>query len=178
VLSRCPTRRAVDGLMMGLADPRFEVRYECGRALLFITEKQKDVSIPLQAVLDAVKSEVARSSDVWVTQAEFDDDDDERPALVDRLLRDRVQRSLEHVFTLLSLHLEREPLRLAFKALHQEDERLRGTALEYLENVLPQEVRDAVWPFVGEARPMRAARPATEILDALLRGQAIATAPP
>lgn len=171
VLSRCPTQRAADGLMRGLADERFEVRYECGRALLHITEVQKEVTIPLPAILDAVRNEVAQSSDVWATQAEFDEDDDERPALVDRLLHDRVQRSLEHVFTLLSLHLEREPLRLAFKALHNEDERLRGTALEYLENVLPQEVRDAVWPFLGEARPMRTARPATEILDALLRGQ-------
>ena len=175
ILSRCPTQRAADGLMMGLADDRFEVRYECGRALLFITESPDNgVTISLEAILAAVKIEVARSSDVWTTQAEFDEDDDERPALVDRLIRDRVQRSLEHVFTLLSLHLEREPLRLAFKALHQEDERLRGTALEYLENVLPQEVRDAVWPFVGEERPLRTARPATEILDALLRGHTVA----
>ncbi len=171
VLSRCPTQRAADGLMMGLGDERFEVRYECGRALLYITEVERSVTIGLPAVLEAVKREVAQSADVWATQAEFDEDDDERPALVDRLRRDRVQRSLEHVFTLLSLNLDREPLRLAFKALHSTDDRIRGTALEYLENVLPQEVRDAVWPFVGEARP-KAARPATEILDALLRGPA------
>ena len=39
-----------------------------------------------------------------------------------------------------------------------DDERVRGTALEYLETVLPDEVRDAVWPFLGEERPMRPAR--------------------
>jgi ATP:ADP antiporter, AAA family len=169
VLSRCSTQRAADGLMMGLGDARFEVRYECGRALLHITDENPAVQISMEAVIAAVKREVALSSDVWESQSDFDEDDDERPTLIDRLLRDRVHRSLEHVFTILSLRLEREPLRLAFKALHQEDESLRGTALEYLENVLPDEVRDAVWPFVGEARPMRKARPATEIFDELLR---------
>ncbi len=173
VLSRCATQRAADGLLRGLEDHRFEVRYECGRALLRVTESAPDVKVPLDAVLVAVKREVAMSSEVWETQSDFDEDDDDRPALIDRLLRDRVHRSLEHVFTILSLHLDREPLRLAFKALHQEDESLRGTALEYLENVLPDEVRDAVWPFLGEARPMRQARPATEIFDELIRRNTI-----
>ena len=99
-------------------------------------------------------------------------DEGEAPALVDRLLRDRLDRSLEYVFGLLALHLDRASLRIAFKALHHEEERLRGTALEYLETVLPVEVRDAVWPFLGEARPMRAARSAKEILDDLVQAQA------
>jgi hypothetical protein len=84
-------------------------------------------------------------------------------------LRDRFDRSLEHVFSILALVLDRESIRTAFKALHQEDARLRGTALEYLETVLPEEVRDAVWPFLGEERPMRPARPANEILADLTR---------
>ena len=32
------------------------------------------------------------------------------------------------IFTILSLHLEREPLRMAFRALHHEDAHHRGTA--------------------------------------------------
>lgn len=173
VLSRCSTQRAADGLMTGLWDQRFEVRYECGHALARITEKTSDIQISLESVLEAVKAEVAMSSEVWEKQPppEFDTADDAEPALVDRLLRDRADRSLEHVFTVLALHLDREPLRLAFKALHSVDESLRGTALEYLENVLPDEVRDAVWPFLGEARPMRAARPRKLILADLLRAK-------
>ncbi len=81
-----------------------------------------------------------------------------------RLLRDRVDRSLEHVFTLLALHLNRESLVIAFKALHSGDQRLRGTALEYLDAVLPDEIRDDVWPYLGEDRPLRRARDAAEIL--------------
>jgi ATP:ADP antiporter, AAA family len=172
-LSHCSTQRAADGLMLGLWDQRFEVRYECGHALSRITEKTAEIKISLESVLEAVKAEVAMSSEVWEKQPppEFDTEDDAEPALVDRLLRDRADRSLEHVFTIIALHLDREPLRLAFKALHHTDESLRGTALEYLENVLPEEVRDAVWPFLGEARPMRAARTPKEILADLLRAK-------
>ncbi len=67
----------------------------------------------------------------------------------------------------LALHLDRVSLRLAFKALHESDERLRGTTLEYLETVLPDEVRDSIWPFFGEERPMRSPRSPTEILTDL-----------
>ncbi len=171
-LSRCLTQRSADGLLLGLGDARFEVRYECGRALLHVCEGNADVKIATADAIAAVHHEVSVMAGAQPTESELDDDDDERPTLVDRLLRDRVHKSLEHVFTILALHLEREPLRLAFRALHQDDQDLRGTALEYLENVLPDEVRDEVWPFVGEARPMRGARPAAEILADLLRGQA------
>jgi hypothetical protein len=80
------------------------------------------------------------------------------------LLEDRVDRSLEHVFRVLSLVFEREPLRLAFRALHHEDSKYRGTALEYLDSVLPSEIRDMIWPYLGAAAPLPVARPAHELL--------------
>jgi hypothetical protein len=170
VLSACPTQSAADALILGARDERFEVRYECGRALLRITAAEAAIVIPLQTAIAIVGREVASSKEVWDSQRvpELDDEEDEAPALIDRLLRDRFDRSFEHVFSILALVLDRESIRLAFKALHQEDMRLRGTALEYLETVLPDEIRDAVWPFLGEARPMRPARPANEILADLV----------
>jgi AAA family ATP:ADP antiporter len=178
VLSECPTQDAADGLMRGVSDSRFEVRYECARALLKITERDPHVAVAPTKVIAMVTREVTLSKEVWDTQRglELDEEEDEPPALVDRLLRDRLDRSLEHVFTLLALTLDRQSLRLAFKALHESDERLRGTALEYLETVLPDEVRDAVWPFLGEARPMRPARPPLEILADLRRLPEVLTA--
>jgi hypothetical protein len=165
-LSAYPTQAAADALILGTEDERFEVRYECGRALLRITASEAAIVIPLETAISIVGREVANSKEVWDSQPvpEFDEEENEPPALIDRLLRDRLDRSLEHVFSILALVLDRESIRIAFKALHQEDERLRGTALEYLETVLPDEIRDAVWPFLGEARPMRPARPASEIL--------------
>jgi AAA family ATP:ADP antiporter len=166
VLSECRTQEAADGLVRGIGDERFEVRYACARALLKITGDAPNIVVAQDKVFAMVKREVAASNDALDSQAEPepDEDDNEAPALVDRLLRDRIDRSLEHVFTLLALHLDRQSLRLAFKALHESDARVRGTALEYLETVLPDEVRDAVWPFLGEERPMRPARSPLEIL--------------
>jgi hypothetical protein len=173
VLSACPTQAAADALIRGTEDERFEVRYACGRALLEITGAEPGIAISLETVIAIVEQEVARSKEVWASQRapEFDEDEEGSPALIGRLLRDRFDRSFEHVFSVLALVLDRESMRIAFKALHQKDERLRGTALEYLETLLPDEICDAVWPFLGEERPMRPARPAEEILADLLNAR-------
>jgi hypothetical protein len=181
VLARCPTVAAAEGLLRGLEAERFEVRYACGRALLKIRAANPDLAIALPRIVVIVTRELERDATTLHVELEaaasgapsdlFDDDDDDNPSLVDRLRRDRLDRSVEHIFNVLALYLDPESLRTAFKALHEEDEMLRGTALEYLETVLPNEVRDLVWPFLGEARPMRAARPAEEILADLRRAR-------
>jgi hypothetical protein len=79
-------------------------------------------------------------------------DDDEWSPMETEVLRDRATRSLEHVFTLLSLILPQETLRLAFHGLHTQDPHLRGTALEYLESILPERVREKLWPFLEVRR--------------------------
>jgi len=170
VLSASTTQDAANGLLRGTEDARFEVRYECGRALFRITGANPEIVVELDRIIAIVKREVEVNKEVWESQSasQFEDEDDEPPALIDRLLRDRIDRSLEHVFTILALYADRESLRIAFKALHEEDPQLRGTALEYLETVLPDEVRDGVWPYLGEDRPMREARPAKDILADLV----------
>jgi HEAT repeat protein len=171
VLSECRTQLAVDGLLRGAEDARFEVRYACARALLKITSAHASFAVTLESVVALVGREVGLSKEIWESQGSsaVDDAEYETPALFERLLRDRVDRSLEHVFNLLALSLDRESLQIAFSALHMEDAVIRGTALEYLENVLPDEVRDLLWPFLGEERPMRTARSAAEILADLVR---------
>jgi hypothetical protein len=61
------------------------------------------------------------------------------------------ERGLGHVFTLLSLVVEREPLQIAHRALVGGDAGLRGTALEYLENVLPEDVRRGLLRATGSS---------------------------
>ncbi len=168
VLASAATQRAADGLLLGIDDQRFEVRYECGRALAAITRENTQIVVARETVIEAVLREVDSKVLESVT-TELDDDSaaEEPNALVDALLRDRVSRSLEHVFTILSLLLEREPLRMAFRALYHMDAKYRGTALEYLDTVLPREVHDALWPLLGETGPLPAPRPAQEILAEL-----------
>jgi hypothetical protein len=77
---------------------------------------------------------------------------------VDGFLRDRTSRSLQHVFSILALVFEREPMRLALTALSGDDENLRGTALEYLDEVLPSEVKASLWPYVSPSKAKEKAR--------------------
>jgi hypothetical protein len=159
VMSTCTTQRAVDGLVEGLFDDSFEVRYQCGLTLLKITEDAKNFNISKENVLAAVRREVDLERKLWQHQpplAAIDEEGD--VTLVDGFLRDRTSRSLQHVFSILALVFEREPMRLALTALSGEDENLRGTALEYLDEVLPADVRGALWPYVAHGKPREKAR--------------------
>jgi hypothetical protein len=174
VLAATSTPRAIDGLLAGLEDPRFEVRYQCGRALARIHDADPSRPIPEERTLPAVMNEVKVDRSVWESQRLLDRSEEATDSpFVDHYLRDRANRSLEHVFTLLSLNLPKQPLIVAFRGLHTSDEALRGTALEYLEVVLPETVRASLWPFLEEGRgPRHPPRPRADILAALMQSNA------
>ena len=170
VLAASDDPRAVDALLLGLNDPRFEVRYRCGRALATIRDRNPNLAVERDRVFAAVLSEARVDKGVWESHRLLDQfgESDDSP-FVDEFLRDRASRSLEHVFTLLSLVLARQPLSVAFHGLYTNDEALRGTALEYLEGVLPPDIREQLWPFLEDRRPReRIARPREDVLAELL----------
>ncbi len=170
VFSVCVSQRAVDGLMLGLEDLRFEVRFQCGRSLASILEKNPRVRVDRDRVFDVVRKEVAVGRPVWQSHRLLDNIDPEQRSFVDEFLKDRAGQSLAHVFTLLSLVLPTAPLQIAYRGLHTDDPKLRGTALEYLEGVLPQDLSQRLWPFLGrEQQGPRDVRARDEILADLLR---------
>jgi hypothetical protein len=170
VLAATHSSRAAEGLFGGLEDKRFEVRYQCGRALSRIHDRVAALGMSPDRVHAAVLREVAVDNSVWTSQRLLDRSDDATDSeFVDDYLRDRADRSLEHVFTLLSLTLPKQPLIIAYRALHTTDEQLRGTALEYLADVLPEPVRASLWPFLEDKRGAPAApRARDEILAQLM----------
>jgi ATP:ADP antiporter, AAA family len=171
VFAVCVSQRAVDALMRGLEDSRFEVRFQCGRSLSAVQQTNPLIRIERDAVLEVILREMAVSRSVWESRRLLDElESQDGVSPVDDFVRDRAGQSLAHVFTLLSLVLPREPLRIAFLGLHSGDQQLQGTALEYLEGVLPAPVRDRLWPFLEDRRPAgRVTRPREEILSDLLR---------
>jgi ATP:ADP antiporter, AAA family len=169
VLRGSLVQRAADGLVQALADPRFAVRRECGLTLARITEREPSLRVARADVLAAVVRELETGSGDWAGAAEPAGEDDtmteegERP-------QTPAERGLAHVFTLLSLAVEREPMQTAYWALRGDDMSLRGTALEYLENVLPDDVRRALWPQLGMHAPtLGRVRPHQQIVQDLLR---------
>jgi len=122
VLASSATQRAADGLLLALQRESRSLRMDCAQALARMTEADSSIALPHDVVIAAATR--AADYDETATGARSD---------------------LEHVFTLLSLVLDREPLRRAQRALFDGDERLRGTGLEYLHSVLPKPVREVLW---------------------------------
>jgi hypothetical protein len=171
VMAACRTQAAVDGLTAGLKDLRFEVRYECARALRTMCDDAVGLRMDRDGIESAILREVSVSRDIWTSRRLIDATlaHDPSDALLD-LVTTRANRALAHVFTLLGLILPAEPLRIAFHGLHTNDQHLRGTALEYLESVLPGRVRERLWPFLEDDRPVRStSQSADHALDQLLR---------
>ena len=176
-LRTAPTQRACDVLLLALADPSFEVRYQVGIALVHLTQRAPSLRIDEAPVIAAILREVEADKATWESRLELaPEEDDDEFLMMDAYLRMRTSRGLQFIFALLSLILDREPIQLAFRALSTGDEDLRGTALEYLENVLPEPVHDALWPFLGDHRAFRPPRRerATVVQQLVDRGEAIA----
>jgi HEAT repeat protein len=169
VLASCRSLEVFEGLFQALGDRRFEVRYRAGRALSGMADDIAGLAIDRERVLGVVLREMRVERGVWESRQLIDASDEDTSPMAAEVLRNRVSRSLEHLFTLLSLVFPRETLRLAFHALHTEDSYLRGTALEYLETVLPESVwaRLSVLLEQGEV-PAGRPRASAEVLEDLL----------
>ena len=50
---------------------------------------------------------------------------------------------------LLGIVLPTKPVSIAYQGLFTDDRALRGTSLEYLESVLPEDIRVRLWPFLN-----------------------------
>lgn len=172
VLAPCRNVQAFEGLLQALSDRRFEVRYRAGRALSRMAPEIPGLQVNRERVLSVVQQEIAVGRGVWESRQLIDVADDEASPMEAELLRDRASRSLEHLFILLSLILPRDTLRLAFQGLHTQDAYLRGTALEYLETVLPEPIWARLWPLLeqGEMQPRRG-RTADQALKELVASQ-------
>ena len=157
VLEICHNPRVVEGLLHGVADEDFSVRYASARALARMRSRDSSMTLSTESVYNAVRREVSVDGDIWQGRSLGADGgfDNAENALGDG----GSTLSLDHVFTLLGLVLERDALQLALHALSSGDRNLRGTALEYLDNVLPDDLRRALWMHLGLSTP--ATRPSS-----------------
>jgi hypothetical protein len=144
-LSGCPSPVARDGLLAALQEFGFEIRLRCGRALLALTDRHPELIEPLPAALALAERELSAAGDMHLVR--------------------------EHVFNLLALALEREPVRIAARAFTTEDAYVRGTALEYLETTLPARLFTAFLPMLEAPRGAQPARrrPSAEVRADLIR---------
>lgn len=143
VLKACPSVRSAEGLQAALDDGTFEVRAAAAAALAAIHERSSVVRVAREDILVRVRRELDSG--------------------------ETVERQVPQIFALLSLVLERGPLQIAWTAMKGDDRGLRGTALEYLANVLPEDVfrrlRSCFGAGTWTAAPVP--RPVAELADEL-----------
>jgi hypothetical protein len=176
LLARSGSQRGVQGLIEGLRDSRFEVRFQCGRALDYLRQHREDLDFRTRDIYAAVERELSVSKTIWRSWRILDKrESSDEYNFLDGLLRERADQSLEHVFSLLAVVLPREPLMAAFRGLHEDDRNFHGLALEYLETVLPPNLRDRLWIILEESPAQAQMTDPVEtqaLLDTLLRTNA------
>lgn len=155
--------RVQRGLLAALADPSMSVRERSARALAAIT-KRSPRALTDAEIFSAVSRELARSPAASVAP--------ERAGTVSATAL-QTTRMLKLVFALLEVCLEPEAIALCLQALLGRDPRLRGTALEYLEQVLPPALRITLvtrFTPTSEATP---GRPRQALVDELRLSQSL-----
>jgi ATP/ADP translocase len=173
ILARVSTQQTVEALLAVLDDPRFEIRFHSSRALEFLHRSTPELHMDSTRLMQIVERELSVSRRIWEDRRLLDkrDDSDGQLAYLDEVLQDRADQSMEHVFSLLALMLPKEPLKVAFRALHGEDRLLRGLGLEYLETVLPAEVFDLFRKLLEVGPVSNGSRSAQAVVDELMASQ-------
>ncbi len=141
--SRPRAELAHAGLTEALADPELAIRCHAGEGLARLRERHPELVLDSQLVFDNIRRELTGG-----------------PVL---------PQALQHLSTLLALALPPEPIRTALHGLRSDDPTLRGVALEYLENVLPDDIRERLWvAFAIEVPSAARRRPLEDVLAELL----------
>lgn len=137
--------RVVSALTRALGAEALEVRYRAALALAEVTHDDRALLPDSKEVFALALSEVERGP--------------------------LSQDASDHIFALLSLCLTRGSMELVRQGLRTDDRKLRGTALEYLESMLPEAVRSTLVEALAERPEPRSdvSRTETQLLDELKR---------
>jgi AAA family ATP:ADP antiporter len=133
LLGQADNELAVQGLTQGLEDRALDVRFRCAAALAQIRTNHPHLSIDAEAVWRAVYKDLAFFSNTGFKPTQGVD-------------------PLRYLFILFGIIFSPKVMDVCYDALQGNDPTARGTALEYLENQLPQNVRTPLWPLIASGR--------------------------
>jgi hypothetical protein len=150
LLGQADNAIAVQGLTLGLQDRELDVRFRCAEALTRIKTNHPQLPIDTDAIWRVIYREIANFSESGFHTI-------------------RGVEPLHYLFLLLGVILGPGVLEICYNALQSDDPGIRGTALEYLENQLPHNVREPLWPVIAAGRSkIKSDRSTKEIITDLL----------
>jgi ATP:ADP antiporter, AAA family len=139
ILAAVPSQRSLDGLVSGLDDPRFEVRYHCSHAITRMIARMPALAVDRPRMIALVERELSVPPQRWRGYRVIDRPDIEDPVPPRDSPGDQ-PHYVEHILQLLSTIVGREPLAAAVLGIHSPHAGIRGLAVEYLDQVLPAAV--------------------------------------
>ncbi|MEM6955829.1 MAG: hypothetical protein AAF645_09070, partial [Myxococcota bacterium] len=154
LLATAASPRSVDALRLGLGSSQFRVRRACALALLRITRRQPALRPPKRMMIGLASAELRRSVRVKEAPTAFERTS---PFRADAQ-GNAISATLELVLLLLALVGRAEDLQLALAAVTSRDEARRGSGLEYLDNLLPDDMRARILALVESPERIRAER--------------------
>ena len=174
-LALLPHQSAMDALVGSLGTPDGFLRYKIIAAVERLRRRQPALTVPHDAIEALVIKESTRYCNVLslgnnlFRHAPAPDDarlerargverrDPDRAALLaphdtllERALRELLERTLDRIYRLLGILHEVGDVAAARRAIEGGDARRRARALEYLDNVLPGNVRKRILPLIDE----------------------------
>lgn len=117
LITLAPFPRAIVALVMALETDSFSLQFSCAKALFRITANHPPMDALAPLIWKVVRGELTKQSP-----------------------EQSLGKRLQYLYALTGTLVKREPLKMALNALRGADPRLRGTAIEYLSGVLPQEI--------------------------------------
>jgi hypothetical protein len=151
VLGTVATRRSLDGLVNGLSDSRFEVRYHCSRAIGHILSRNRSLPVDRAQVIAAVERELSVPPQRWRGYRLLDRPDVDGQSDLTARPEDS-SRYLDHIVLLLSAIVGRDPLDAAVQGVRSADPGVRGLAFEYLDQVLPPAIVERLKTMIASTQ--------------------------
>ncbi len=146
LLSTVPSERTVAGLTAALTSSEFRIRRAAAIALLRVATLAPELRPSQPRLLELATQELLSPTPRALCDARL-----ERTSTFRTDARGAtISPSLEQVFTLLAICGDPSALRLALTAVTSPDPAQRGTGLEYLDNLLPLDVRARLVALVEE----------------------------
>ncbi len=150
LLGKLDSRLAELALAEALTANDTEVRRAASAALYQMRIRGFAKPIGHQKLARLLKPELRRTRSVWAADTALQRSVDPKSSTgpLAMSVKKNKARSLRHLFRLLGLSFPPEAIQASYRALTAGNASVRDQALEYLDNVLPESIRQLVWPFI------------------------------
>lgn len=154
VLSRIPVKKSWDLLIENLSAEDTLLKFRCVKALNRLHETNPELRIPTDAIVKMIHAETrACYETLAISRAIARNSDGGSNHLLVRALEESRDQKLEVIFRLLGLAYPQKDIYSAYTALRGPRADRRSAALEFLDNVLRNNLKSIILPLLEESSP-------------------------